>query len=87
MKHGFIWSVVANHVHSFSCVHFLLAACNFTKNNFLSDWLLEHDNEFIIHKLPPQLPGLNPKQPLCQIRHKSLVPPHLKLQTHHVIWV
>lgn len=64
MKHGFKWSVAANHVHSFSCVHSLLAACNLTKKNFISDWLLEHDNEFSILKLPLQLPGHYPKEPL-----------------------
>ncbi len=34
------------------------ASCH--KAQIISDWFLEHDNEFNLHKWPPQSPDLNP---------------------------
>ncbi len=59
-------SIVADHVHPFmtTVYHLLMyfqldnAACH--KAQIISDWFLEHDNEFTLLKRPPQSPDLNP---------------------------
>ncbi len=47
------------------CTHLLMvtssrdnAACH--KAQIISDWFLEHDNEFTLLKWPPESPDLNP---------------------------
>ncbi len=58
-------SIVADHVHPFmtTVYHLLMyfqqdnASCH--KDQIISDWFLEHDNEFLL-KWPPQSPDLNP---------------------------
>ncbi len=58
-------SIVADHVHPFmttvypsSELHQDNAQCH--KAQIISDWFLEHDNEFTLLKWPPQSPDLNP---------------------------
>ncbi len=59
-------SIVADHVHPFmtTVYHLLMyfqqdnASCH--KAQIISDWFLEHDNEFTLLKWPPQSPDLNP---------------------------
>ncbi len=59
-------SIVADHVHPFmtTVYHLLMyfqqdnAPCH--KAQIISDWFLEHDNEFTLLKWPPQSPDLNP---------------------------
>ncbi len=58
-------SIVADHVHPFmTTVYHLLMyfqqdnePCH--KDQIISDWFLEHDNEFTLLKWPPQSPDLN----------------------------
>ncbi len=58
-------STVSDHVHPFmtTVYHLLMyfqqdnAPCH--KAQIISDWFLEHDNEFTLLKWPPQSPDLN----------------------------
>ncbi len=47
-------SIVADHVHYFQQDN---APCH--KAQIISDWFLEHDNEFTLLKWPPQSPDLD----------------------------
>ncbi len=61
-------SIVADHVHPFMTTVYSSSDGYFQQDNaprhkaqIISDWFLEHDNEFTLFKWPPQSPDLNPK--------------------------
>ncbi len=59
------------------------------KAQIISDWFLDHDNEFTLVKLPPQSPDLNPTEHLwhvveCEIRIMDRLPKNLQ-QLHYAI--
>ncbi len=66
-------SIVADHVHPFMTTVYPSSDRYFQQDNVpchkaqvISDWFLEHDNEFNLLKWPPQSPDLNPiDSPLC----------------------
>ncbi len=67
-------SIVADHVHPFTTTVYpssdgYLQQDNapYHKAQIISDWFLEHDNEFTLLKLPPQLPDLNPNEHLWDV--------------------
>ncbi len=60
-------SIVADHVHPFMTTVYPSSDSYFQQYNapchkaqIISDWFLEHDNEFTLVKWPPQSPDLNP---------------------------
>ncbi len=66
-------SIVADHVHPFMTTVYPSSDGYFQQDNapwhkaqIISDWFLEHDNEFTLLKRPPQSPDLNP------IEHEEL---------------
>ncbi len=71
-------SIVADHVHPFmtTVYHLLMyfqqdnAACH--KAQIISDWFLEHDNEFTLLKWPPQSPDLNPLEHLWDVVEREI---------------
>ncbi len=42
------------------------------KAQIISDWFLEHDNEFTLLKWPPQSPDLNPIEHLCDVVEREI---------------
>ncbi len=71
-------SIVADHVHPFmtTVYHLLMyfqqdnAPCH--KAQIISDWFLEHDNEFTLLKCPPQSPDLNPIEHLWDVEEREI---------------
>ncbi len=60
-------SIVAEHVHPFMTTVYPYSDGYFQQDNapchkaqIISDWFLEHDNEFILLKCPPQSADFNP---------------------------
>ncbi len=72
-------SIVADHVHPFmtTVYHLLMATssrimhhCH--KAQSISDWFLEHDNEFTLLKWAPQSPDLNPIEHLWDVVEQEI---------------
>ncbi len=71
-------SIVADHVHPFmtTVYHLLMyfqqdnAPCH--KAQIISDWFLEHDNEFTLLKCSPQSPDLNPIEHLWHVVEREI---------------
>ncbi len=71
-------SIVADHVHPFmtTVYHLLMyfqqdnAPCH--KAQIISDWFLEHDNEFTLLKWSPQSPDLNPIEHLWDVVEREI---------------
>ncbi len=71
-------SIVADHVHPFitTVYHLLMyfqqdnASCH--KAQIISEWFLDHDNEFNLLKWPPQSPDLNPIELLWDVVEQEI---------------
>ncbi len=71
-------SIVSDHVHPFmtTVYHLLMyfqqdnAPCH--KAQIISDWSLNHDNEFTLLKWPPQSPDLNQIEHLCGVVEREI---------------
>ncbi len=73
-------SIVADHVHPFMTTVYPSSDGYFQQDNapchkaqIISDWFLEHDNEFTLLKRPPQLPDLNPIEQLCDVVEREIL--------------
>ncbi len=72
-------SIVAGHVHPFMTTVQPSSDGYFQQDNaprhkaqIISDWFLEHDNEFTLLKWPPQSPDLNPIEHLCDVEEREI---------------
>ncbi len=72
-------SIVSDHVHPFMTTVYPSsdgysqqdnAPCH--KAQIISDWFLEHDNEFTLLKWPLQSPDLNPKEHLWDVVEREI---------------
>ncbi len=70
---------IVDHVHPFmtTVYHLLMyfqqdnTLCH--KAQIISDWFLEHDNEFTLLKWPPQSPDLNPMEHLWDVVEREIL--------------
>ncbi len=73
-----VYLSIVDHVHPFmtTVYHLLMyfqqdnAPCH--KAQIISDWFLEHDNEFTLLKWPPQSPDLNPIEHLWDVVEQEI---------------
>ncbi len=72
-------SIVSDHVHPFMTTVYPSSDGDFQQDNspchkaqIISDWFLEHDNEFTLLKWPPQSPDLNPKEHLRDVVEREI---------------
>lgn len=72
-------SIVADHVHPFMTTMYPTSDGYFQQDNapchkagIISDWFLEHDNEFTVLKWPPQSPDLNPIEHLRDVVEREI---------------
>ncbi len=72
-------SIVADYVHPFMTTVYSSSDGYFQQDNtpcnkaqIISDWFLEHDNEFTLLKLPPQSPDLNPIEHLWDVVEREI---------------
>ncbi len=71
-------SIVADHVHPFMTTVYPSSDATSSrimhrhKAQIISDWFLEHDNEFTLLKWPPQSPDLNPIEQLCDVVEREI---------------
>ncbi len=72
-------SIVADHVHPLMTTVYPSSDGYFQQDNapchkdqIISDWFLEHDNEFTLLKWPPQSPDLNPKEHLWDVVERKI---------------
>ncbi len=72
-------SIVADNVHPFMTTGYPSSDGDFQQDNapchkaqIISDWFLEHDNEFTLLKWPPQSPDLNPKEHLRDVVEREI---------------
>ncbi len=72
-------SIVADHVHPFMTTVYPSSDGYFQQDNapchkaqIISDWFLEHDNELILLKWPPQSPDLNPKEHIWDVVEREI---------------
>ncbi len=70
-------SIVADHVHPFMTTVYIFFWC-FQQDNaplqssIISDWFLEHENEFTLLKWPPQSPDLHPIEHLWDVVERDI---------------
>ncbi len=72
-------SIVADHVLPFMTTVYTSSDGYFQQDNapchkaqIISDWFLEHDNEFTLLKWPPQSPDLNPIEHLLDVVEREI---------------
>ncbi len=72
-------SIFAVHVHPFMTTVYTSSDGYFQQDNaprykaqIISDWFLEHDNEFTLLKWPPQSPDLNPIEQLWDVVEREI---------------
>ncbi len=72
-------SIVADHVHPFMTTVYPSSDGYFQQDNapchkaqIISDWFLEHDNEFTLLKWPPQSPDRNPIEQLWDVVEREI---------------
>ncbi len=79
-------SIVADHVHPFMTIVYPSsdgyiqqdnAPCH--KAQIISDWFLEHDNEFTLLKWPPQSSDLNPIEHRWDVVEREICIMHVQL--------
>ncbi len=72
-------SIVADHVHPFMTTVYPSSDDHFQQDNapchkaqIISDWFLEHENEFTLLKWPPRSPDLNPIEHLQDVVEREI---------------